>query len=177
MSSRDPFSPLGTPAEDAAARRLAESERYRAQHDRLAPYRAIAKAIILARADTGWTQKRLAEAIGTTDSAISRVESGRHPISLETLTKLGSVLDIAFVVGSASATQHLAGDKRCVVIPEAAIDTSATRPAGPRARFASTTPVGSTTAPTVRSSESRSSRRGARVSGSTACRSGPMSPG
>jgi len=77
-----------------------------------------------ARQVRGWTQKRLAEAIGTTDTAISRVESGRHPISLETLTKLGSALDIAFVVGSASATQHLTTASGCVIIPEAAMSMS-----------------------------------------------------
>ena len=132
MTTKDQTNPFGATAEAAATDRFARSERYRAQHDRLAPYRAIAKAVILARADIGWTQKRLAEAIGTTDTAISRVESGRHPISLETLTKLGSALDIAFVVGSASATQHLVREKGCVVIPEAALDTSATRPANAR---------------------------------------------
>ncbi len=132
MSTKDQISPLGTTAQDAAAGRYARSERYRAQHDRLAPYRVIAKAVILARADNGWTQKHLADAIGTTDTAISRIESGRHPISLETLTKLGSALDIAFVVGSASATKHLIGDKGCVVIPEAAIERPAARPADPR---------------------------------------------
>lgn len=132
MTTKDQISPFGATAEAAATDRFARSERYRAQHDRLAPYRAIAKAVILARADNGWTQKRLADAIGTTDTAISRVESGRHPISLETLTKLGFALDIAFVVGSPSATKHLIGDKGCVVIPAGAIDRSA-RPVGPRA--------------------------------------------
>ena len=125
MTTKDQISPFGASAEAAATDRFARSERYRAQHDRLAPYRAIARAVILARADRGWTQNRLAEAIGTTGTAISRVESGRHPISLETLTKLGSALDIAFVVGSASATQHLTSARGCVVIPEAAIDRSA----------------------------------------------------
>jgi transcriptional regulator with XRE-family HTH domain len=132
MTTKDQTNPFGATAEAAATDRFARSERYRAQHDRLAPYRAIAKAVILARADNGWTQKRLAEAIGTTDTAISRVESGRHPISLETLTKLGSALDIAFVVGSASATQHLVRDMGCVVIPEAAIEKPAARPANAR---------------------------------------------
>jgi transcriptional regulator with XRE-family HTH domain len=132
MTTKNQIDPFGATAEAAATDRFARSERYRAQHDRLAPYRAIATAVILARADKGWTQNRLAEAIGTTGTAISRVESGRHPISLETLTKLGSALDIAFVVGSASATQHLARDKGCVVIPEAAIEKPAARPVNAR---------------------------------------------
>lgn len=131
MSTQDQISPLGTTAQSAAAARYARSERYRAQHDRLAPYRVIAKAVIYARADNGWTQKQLAEAIGTTDSAISRLESGRNPITLETLRKLGSALGITFVVGSTSGAKRLIDEPNCVVIPEAAIEKPA-RQAAPR---------------------------------------------
>jgi transcriptional regulator with XRE-family HTH domain len=61
--------------------------------------------------------------LGTTDSAISRVESGERAISLETLRKLGVALDIVFLVGSTdAATAVAAADPRTVVVPEAPIE-------------------------------------------------------
>jgi ribosome-binding protein aMBF1 (putative translation factor) len=100
MTTHEPQSPLGTPASAAAGRRYERSAEYRAQHDRLAPYRVIAGAVILGRSAKGLTQEQLAALLGTTGSAISRIESGRHPVSLETLAKLGSALGIAFAVGA-----------------------------------------------------------------------------
>jgi ribosome-binding protein aMBF1 (putative translation factor) len=113
-----PISPFGSTAASAAKRRYDSSPEYREQHERLAPYRAIASAVILARGAKGMTQKQLADALGTTDSAISRIESGRHPVTLDTLDRLGRALDLAFRVGSES----VAG---VVVVPSAAIERHA----------------------------------------------------
>lgn len=96
-------SPVGDTAAVSARRRAGASAEYRAQSERLEPYRVIARAVILARADLGLTQDVLAKRIGTTKSAVSRIESGRHPISYETLAKLGAALDITFSVGSTRA--------------------------------------------------------------------------
>jgi ribosome-binding protein aMBF1 (putative translation factor) len=100
MTTHEPPSPLGTPASTAAGRRYERSAEYRAQHDRLAPHRAIAGAVIVGRSARGLTQEQLAALLGTTGSAISRIESGRHPVSLDTLAKLGRALGIAFAVGA-----------------------------------------------------------------------------
>jgi transcriptional regulator with XRE-family HTH domain len=113
-------SPLGESASDGAARRAARSTEYREHAARLAPYRVIARAVILGRTDMGITQEQLGAALGTTGSAISRIESGSCPVTLDTLDKLGAALDITFAVGSPRAAG--AG---CVVVPQDAIEVSA----------------------------------------------------
>jgi transcriptional regulator with XRE-family HTH domain len=114
------ISPIGDTAEQGAARRRARSATYREQQARLVPYRVISHAVIVARAGKGMTQKDLAKAIGTTDSAISRIESGTRPVSLETLMKLGTALDITFCVGAAES-------EAVVVVPERAIEAETSR--------------------------------------------------
>jgi transcriptional regulator with XRE-family HTH domain len=123
------ISPLGSTTEEAANRRYERSAEYREQHDRLAPYRAIADAVIIARGAQKFTQRELGKAMGTTDTAVSRIESGRHPISLETLAKLGKALNLSFMVGSAEAAAQVAGNKSCVVVPESAIEVASLREA------------------------------------------------
>jgi ribosome-binding protein aMBF1 (putative translation factor) len=108
--SKKPFGPIGRANQEAASRRYERDERYRAAHDRLAPYRVIARAVILARVAKRLTQRDLADMLGTTDSAISRIESGERAISLETLRKLGAALDIVFLVGSTDAAAAAALD-------------------------------------------------------------------
>jgi ribosome-binding protein aMBF1 (putative translation factor) len=78
------ISPIGQSSQEAAAERYRTDADYRAAHDRLAPYRAIARAVILARVAKRLTQRDLAGMLGTTDSAISRIESGERAISLAT---------------------------------------------------------------------------------------------
>lgn len=94
-----PISPIGMTSDEAAARRYRRSAAYREQHDQLAPYRAIARVVIHERGARGWTQQRLADELGTTNTAVSRIESGRHAVSLDTLQRLSDVLGIAFTIG------------------------------------------------------------------------------
>lgn len=62
---------------------------------------ALAAQIIEARARAGLTQAELAERMGTSQSAIARLESGRSRPSTSTLTKLaaatGTKLRVSFV--------------------------------------------------------------------------------
>jgi transcriptional regulator with XRE-family HTH domain len=51
------------------------------------------------RAELGLTQKQLAERMGTSHSAISRVESGQHRASVATLERLAQALEVRFVIG------------------------------------------------------------------------------
>jgi len=126
MTTEKTISPLGESSSSGAARRYAHSPEYRAQHDKLAPCRVIARAVILGRADKGLTQEGLGAAIGTTGSAISRIESGTRPVKLETLGKLGAALDITFAVGSPGGA-----GSQCVVVPQVAIEVPGeSRPAG-----------------------------------------------
>jgi len=55
--------------------------------------RQIARALTRLRLQRGWTQAQLAEALGTTQSVVARLESGRHRPSLATLEKIAQVLD------------------------------------------------------------------------------------
>lgn len=69
------MSPIGDHARDGAGRRSRRSVEYRAEQQRLAPYEALARLIIKHRAKLGLTQQRLAERMGTSHSAVSRMES------------------------------------------------------------------------------------------------------
>lgn len=53
---------------------------------------AIGQVIRRLRRDKGWTQKRLAEEVGTSQSAIHRIENGGQNISLELIQKFSAVL-------------------------------------------------------------------------------------
>src|SRR5690242_21208972 len=98
MSPRH-VSPIGTTAADASRRRRRGDAAYRAAHERLAPYEGIARMVIMRRAELGLTQQQLAERMGTSHSAISRIESGQHRTSVATLERLARALDLRFLVG------------------------------------------------------------------------------
>ncbi len=80
-------------------RRRHRDPEYRAARERLAPYEGIARFVIMRRAELGLTQAQLAERIGTSHSAISRIESGQHRTSVATLERLAEALDVRFVMG------------------------------------------------------------------------------
>lgn len=88
-----------TRAADARARRATRSAAYRAEQERLAPYEELARLAIKHRAALGLSQEELAERMGTSHSAVSRIESGRHKTSVETLRRLAHALDLRLVVG------------------------------------------------------------------------------
>jgi ribosome-binding protein aMBF1 (putative translation factor) len=85
-------SPLGQDAKQAAARRRASDPRYAELEKKHEVALAIADLVILHRTRTGLTQEDLASRMGTSVSAISRLESGFHVPSLDTLRKLASAL-------------------------------------------------------------------------------------
>jgi ribosome-binding protein aMBF1 (putative translation factor) len=91
-------SPVGEPAERAAQRRR-RNPAYAAEAARLAPYEAIARLVIKYRLDHGLTQKELAERIGTSHSAISRLESGQAAITLKTMKRIAEALGGRLVIG------------------------------------------------------------------------------
>ena len=71
---------------------------YQRERARLDPFEAIARHVILRRGELGLTQKDLAERVGTSHSAISRLESGRHRASIATLERVGEALGLRLVV-------------------------------------------------------------------------------
>lgn len=78
-------------------------EEVRAQFDELGDEYALLDEFLKARAEQGLTQAQVAEKIGTTQSAVARLESGRgkHSPSLATLSKyaeaLGCKLEVRLV--------------------------------------------------------------------------------
>jgi transcriptional regulator with XRE-family HTH domain len=51
------------------------------------------------RGELGLTQQVLAERMGTSHSAISRIESGQHRTSVATLERLAAALEVRLVLG------------------------------------------------------------------------------
>ncbi len=85
-------SPLGRDAKQAAARRRASDPRYAELEKKHEVALAIADLVILHRTRNGLTQEDLAARMGTSVSAISRLESGFHVPSIDTLRKLAGAL-------------------------------------------------------------------------------------
>lgn len=94
-----PRSPAGTPVADAKRRRAERSAAYRAEQRRLAQFEEIARLVIKHRAAVGLSQKELASRVGTSHSAISRIESGRHKTSVDTLQRVAGALGLRLVLG------------------------------------------------------------------------------
>lgn len=92
-------SPVGGSVEDHISERRARSATYRETQDRLRPFEEIARVVIMRRAQLGLTQQELADRMGTTKSVISRIESGRHRTSTDTLRRLAAALDGHAVIG------------------------------------------------------------------------------
>ncbi|HET6665685.1 MAG TPA: UDP-N-acetylglucosamine 1-carboxyvinyltransferase [Intrasporangium sp.] len=60
-----------------------------------------------ARRHKGMTQSELAELLGTSQGAVTRIEAGRQNLSLDMLAKIGDALDSEFVSVGHSGPQHL----------------------------------------------------------------------
>ena len=66
---------------------------FKAEYDRLQPEFAVIRAIIRGRSINGISQEELAKKIGTKQSVISRLESGRANPSVSFLKKLAQALN------------------------------------------------------------------------------------
>ncbi len=74
------------PVEEVAKAWLKDPE-FRAAYDALEEEFALAQALIKARADANMTQEEVAEKMGTTQTAVARLESGRSMPSTRTLQR------------------------------------------------------------------------------------------
>jgi DNA-binding XRE family transcriptional regulator len=103
-------SPIGLSAEEASRQRAKRSATYRAEQERLYPYEELARQIIRLRMAHELSQEALAERVGTTKTAISRLESGRHAPTVESLRKIavafGGHLLIGFDVPETPTGSH-----------------------------------------------------------------------
>lgn len=97
-------SPVGSTADEAAGRRARQSPAYREHKEAFVGCREIAWLLIRFRMDRGLSQAELAEMVGTSNSQISRIESGRHRTNLDTLTRIAHALDVRLVLGFESTS-------------------------------------------------------------------------
>lgn len=70
-----------------------KNPKIRAEYERLQPEFALINEVLRARSEKGITQKDLAERVGTKQSVISRLESGRANPSVAFLKKLAQALN------------------------------------------------------------------------------------
>lgn len=92
-------SPIGSTTGEGARRRARRRAGYREAQARLVPYEQLARIVIRRRMELGLTQEELASRMGTSHSAISRIESGQHSTSVQTLQRLAAALEMRFVMG------------------------------------------------------------------------------
>jgi transcriptional regulator with XRE-family HTH domain len=102
-------SSIGTLVAESRQRRAENNPEFRAELDRIAQFESIARLVIKHRAERGWSQQELASRVGTSHSAISRLESGQHKTSVQTLQKIAQALGLRFVMGfeSSEATEAI----------------------------------------------------------------------
>jgi DNA-binding XRE family transcriptional regulator len=74
-------------------RELLADEEVRAEYERLEDEFALRRAMIQLRNASGMSQRAVAEKLGTYQSALSRLESGRTNVSLDYLARLADALD------------------------------------------------------------------------------------
>jgi DNA-binding XRE family transcriptional regulator len=93
--------PVGSLHSDAMRDTAARDTEYRATLERLMPYERIARLVIGLRMELGLSQEELARRVGTSASAIARLETGHHRPSVETLRRIAHAFDRNLVVGFA----------------------------------------------------------------------------
>lgn len=90
-----------------------QNPKYRAALRTEFPYRHLADELVAVRAGLGLTQEELAAKMKTSQSVIARLESGRHPVTTATLSRIATALAmnwrIAFEPGDLSEMEVLAG--------------------------------------------------------------------
>src|SRR5579862_5155962 len=69
----------------------------------------LAMEIHALREKRGLSQRELAERLGTTQSAIARLEAGNVSPSLPTLDKVAAALDVELIISFVDLTERVAG--------------------------------------------------------------------
>jgi DNA-binding XRE family transcriptional regulator len=97
-------SPVGRSTSEGVAERAQRSPAYRNARDEYARIRVLRKTNPVAahlrerRFELGLTQQQVAEAAGTSHTAISRLEKGTHTPQLDTLRRIAAVLDEELII-------------------------------------------------------------------------------
>lgn len=110
-----PASPAGSTHREASRRRSRKAG-YAAEAARLAPFETLARIVIRRRSELGLSQQELARRMKTSHSAISRIESGQHSTSVNTLRRLAAALETHLVVGFADDEARISGGAELVAL-------------------------------------------------------------
>lgn len=78
--------------------KLATDEAFRKEYEALGPEFEFVETLITARLDAGLTQKELAERIGTSQSAIARLEGGQTLPNTRTMMRLARALNLVIQI-------------------------------------------------------------------------------
>jgi ribosome-binding protein aMBF1 (putative translation factor) len=73
-------------------RELLNDAKTRAAYDTLADEYAIARELIAARARAGLSQSEVAQRMGTTQSVVARLESGKRPPAMRTVERFAQAV-------------------------------------------------------------------------------------
>ena len=92
--------------QDYVAEREAREPAFRAAREALQPQFEFRRTLISARLNAGLTQRQLAERLGTTQSAIARLENGNSTPTVETLRRLAEALGLRFEIGAEGLIVH-----------------------------------------------------------------------
>src|SRR5699024_2502708 len=104
-----------------------------------------------ARQHSGLTQAQLATELGTSQSAVNRIEKGQQNLTLETISRIGSALDSELVGLGTSGPSHLRVQGETTL--SGAIDVKSSKNAGVALLCASLLNTGTTVLRTVARSE------------------------
>lgn len=101
-------SPIGEHHANRRRRRLQDPAYLEAAQE-VAGYEALARMVIRFRMDRELSQTQLAKLVGTSNSAISRLESGAHRPNVETLQKLAHAFERQLVIGFVDSADDVTG--------------------------------------------------------------------
>jgi DNA-binding XRE family transcriptional regulator len=113
--SRNRESPVGAAVADDIRRHQKADTQYRKVRARFARAEAVAHLLIQFRMKHDLTQEQLAQLMGTSAPAISRLESGTHVPSLTTLSRLAEAAGERLVIGFEKANAASPKGKRTLV--------------------------------------------------------------
>jgi DNA-binding XRE family transcriptional regulator len=114
---RSRVSPVGAGVADDIRRHEKADAEYRKVRARFARAEAVARLLIQFRMKRNLTQEQLAQLMGTSAPAISRLESGTHVPSLTTLSRLAEAVGERLVIGfERSNAASRKGDRTVVAV-------------------------------------------------------------
>src|SRR5664280_1589196 len=75
-------------------------------YERQFPYASVALAVVALRGRLGLTQTEFAAKVGTTQSVVARLESGRHPVRVEMLKRIADAVHVSWITEFSAPQQE-----------------------------------------------------------------------